>query len=69
MAPGYDIVVLNPQMAALRAAPGFQPVLVRSRAEFAAVLSELDEANARGKLPAYLAATLKDLRVKVGLAR
>jgi TolB-like protein len=58
----YDYLRLAPWLEALRGEPRFQPILKRAHRQFEDMLAVLDEARARGEIPAYMEKPLADLR-------
>ncbi len=66
-APPYDSLLLDPNMQWVLHDPQFAELVQRSRAEFEEILSILNEACARGELPAYLEQPLADLLDDLGM--
>jgi tetratricopeptide (TPR) repeat protein len=70
--PPYDWLVTDTRLAALRADPRFAVIREKARAEFTAMLKDVEAARARGEFPAYLeqalAALTEALRLDANLA-
>jgi len=63
--PPYDWLLLNPHLAVLRSDARFRAVLESAKRQFDEMLAGLEEARGRGELPAYLAASLPELKRRV----
>ena len=65
--PAYDSLATDDRLASLRRDPRFRPLLERSKADLAIMLTILDAARARNELPGYLERPLRDLRARLGM--
>ena len=61
----YDRLRLDPRLAPLRSDVRFQPILLRSRAQFDPQLKIMLQARSRGELPPYFEAALTNLITKL----
>lgn len=61
----YDFLMLNPQLASLRADARFKPIEARSRTQFDEMLKVMEESRSRGEMLPYLAAPLAELLKKL----
>ena len=57
----YEFLVRNRDLASVRGDPRFPGILARSKVQFDEARGILEQARARGELPAYLHKPLDDL--------